>query len=171
MATNKSDKSNRSVLSQLQSVGEDALGRLAKSPATRTALTSALQLKDRAGKTLSGLEGVETRLDAIEKRLAALEGKAKKTTRALDDAEDGFEACRGEDAGGRACLDRDAADFLARRAQPQAARHDLEPRRSRACDLPVELERDRLGRIDRDVARAHHLDLVVADVTAVVELR
>ncbi len=68
------------MLSQLQSVGEDALGRLAKSPATRTALTSALQLKDRAGKTLSGLEGVESRLDAVEKRLAALEGKAKKTT-------------------------------------------------------------------------------------------
>ncbi len=71
---------NKSVISQLQSVGEDALGRIAKSPATRSALNSALQLKDKAGKTISGLEGVETRLDAIEKRLSALEGKTKPAT-------------------------------------------------------------------------------------------
>jgi hypothetical protein len=68
---------NKSVLSQLQSVGEDAIGRLTKSPATRTALEKGMQLKDRAGKTLSGLEDVERRLAAIEKRLSALEGKPK----------------------------------------------------------------------------------------------
>ena len=68
---------NKSVLSQLQSVGEDAVARIAKSPAARTALQQGNQLKDRAGKTISGLEGIEERLAAIEKRLAALEGKAK----------------------------------------------------------------------------------------------
>ena len=68
---------NKSVLSQLQSVGEDAVARIAKSPAARSALEKGSQLKDRAGKTLSGLEGIEERLAAIEKRLAALEGKAK----------------------------------------------------------------------------------------------
>jgi hypothetical protein len=68
---------NKSVLSQLQSVGEDAVARIAKSPAARSALEKGSQLKDRAGKTISGLEGVEERLAAIEKRLAALEGKAK----------------------------------------------------------------------------------------------
>ena len=73
-------KDNRSVLSQLQSVGEDAITRIAKSPAARSALERGSQLKDRAGKTLSGLEGIEERLGAIEKRLAALEGKAKPAT-------------------------------------------------------------------------------------------
>ena len=72
MATNKN-----TVLSQLQSVGEDAVARITKSPAARSALQKGSQLKDRAGKTLSGLEGIEVRLAAIEKRLAALEGKAK----------------------------------------------------------------------------------------------
>jgi len=71
---------NKSVLSQLQSVGEDAIGRIAKSPTTRSALNSAMQLKERAGKTLNGLEDVEARLAAIEKRLSALEGKAKPAT-------------------------------------------------------------------------------------------
>jgi hypothetical protein len=74
-------KDNRSVLSQLQSVGEDAITRIAKSPAARSALEKGTQLKGRAGKTLSGLEGVEERLIAIEKRLAALEGKAKPATK------------------------------------------------------------------------------------------
>jgi hypothetical protein len=68
---------NKSVLSQLQSVGEDAVARIAKSPAARSALQKGNQLKDRAGKTISGLEGIEERLAAIEKRLSALEGKAK----------------------------------------------------------------------------------------------
>ena len=72
---------NKSVLSQLQSVGEDAVARIAKSPAARSALEKGSQLKDRAGKTISGLEGVEERLAAIEKRLSALEGKAKPAAR------------------------------------------------------------------------------------------
>jgi hypothetical protein len=59
---------NKSVLSQLQSVGEDAIGRITKSPAARSALEKGSQLKDRAGKTLSGFEGIEDRLKSIEKR-------------------------------------------------------------------------------------------------------
>ena len=68
---------NNSVLSQLLAAGVAAIPRIAKTPAARSALEKGSQLKDRAGKTLSGLEGVEERLSAIEKRLAALEGKAK----------------------------------------------------------------------------------------------
>jgi len=68
---------NKSVLSQLQSVGEDAIGRITKSPAARSALEKGSQLKDRAGKTLSGFEGIEDRLKSIEKRLSALEANAK----------------------------------------------------------------------------------------------
>ena len=71
----------KSVLSQLQSVSEEALERITKSQATRSAIQSAIQLKDRAGRTLSGLEGVEERLAAIEKRLTALEGQKKPATR------------------------------------------------------------------------------------------
>jgi hypothetical protein len=71
---------NKSVFSQLQSVGEDALERIAKSPATRSALSSAIQLKDRAGKTIAGVEGLESRLAAIEKRLSTLEGTPKPAT-------------------------------------------------------------------------------------------
>ena len=68
---------NKSVLSQIQAVSEDAIGRITKSPTTRSALEKGMQLKDRAGKTLSGLDAVEARLAAIEKRLAKLEAKAK----------------------------------------------------------------------------------------------
>jgi hypothetical protein len=71
----------KSVLSQLQSVSEEALERITKSQATRSAIQSAIQLKDRAGRTLSGLEGIEERLAAIEKRLTALEGQKKPATR------------------------------------------------------------------------------------------
>ena len=73
----------KSVISQLQSVGEDALEKLTSSDVTRQALQSAMNLKDRAGKTITGFESIEKRLDAIEKRLAALEGpkKAAPTTR------------------------------------------------------------------------------------------
>ena len=70
----------KSVISQLQSVGEDALGKVAGSDAARSALQSALQLKDRAARSLPSFDAIEKRLDGIEKRLAALEGSAKKTT-------------------------------------------------------------------------------------------
>jgi hypothetical protein len=71
----------RTVISQLQSAGEEALGKLAQSPATRNALQGAMNAKDRVEKIVRGLDGIEKRVAAIEKRLAALEKTpAKKTT-------------------------------------------------------------------------------------------
>jgi hypothetical protein len=70
----------KKVISQIQSAGEDAIGRLAKTDTARNAIQRATELRDRAGKTLAGLERIEARLDAIEKRLAALEGSPRKTS-------------------------------------------------------------------------------------------
>jgi hypothetical protein len=84
MAQNK-----KSVIGQIQAVGEDALGKITKNPATRSALQSASQLKDKGGKVLAGFEAIDKRLASIEKRLAALEGKPKKpstTTRSRSTA-------------------------------------------------------------------------------------
>ncbi len=67
----------KSVMSQLASVGEGALDKLAHSPATRTALQGAMQLKDRGEKLVHGLDSVDDRLAAIERRLDALEKAAK----------------------------------------------------------------------------------------------
>src|SRR3954471_7258387 len=67
----------KSMISQLQSVGEDALGKLASNDVARSALQSAMKVKERAERSLTGSEEVERRLDAIEKRLAALEGTKK----------------------------------------------------------------------------------------------
>jgi len=63
----------KTVISQLQSVGEGALGKLAQSPATRTAFQGAIQVKERGERFLHSLESIEARLGAIEKRLTALE--------------------------------------------------------------------------------------------------
>jgi hypothetical protein len=67
----------KSVMSQLASVGEGALEKLAHSPATRTALQGAMQLKDRGEKLMHGLDSVDDRLAAIERRLDALEKASK----------------------------------------------------------------------------------------------
>jgi len=68
----------KSVISQLQSVSEDALEKIASSAATRSALQSAMQLKDRGQRILTGFESIETRLTLIEKRLSVLEEQVKK---------------------------------------------------------------------------------------------
>jgi hypothetical protein len=71
------------VISQLQSVSEGALGKFTQSSATRSAAQAAMQLKDRGDRILRGLESIEERLTAIEKRLGAIEAQVKKpaTTR------------------------------------------------------------------------------------------
>lgn len=69
----------KSVISQIQTVGEEALGKIAKTDAARNALQRASELRERAGKSLTGLEAVEKRLDAIEARLTALEGKPSRS--------------------------------------------------------------------------------------------
>jgi len=69
----------KSVISQLQTAGESALGKVAQNSTTRSALRGAMQLKDRGERIVHGLESIDTRLEAIEKRLAALEAKAPKS--------------------------------------------------------------------------------------------
>ena len=71
----------RSVISQLASVGEEALGQLATNPVTRKALESALQVKDRVERLVAGLADVDGRLTKLEKRVAALEKPKSSTTR------------------------------------------------------------------------------------------
>jgi cell division protein FtsB len=68
----------KTVVSHLQSAGEEALGKIAQSPAATKALQSALQLKDRVEKSVRSLDGMEKRVAAIEKRLNALEKTPKK---------------------------------------------------------------------------------------------
>lgn len=80
----------RNPLSQLASLGEEALGKLAQNPTTHRAVQSALQLKDRVddlSKRVRGLESMDKRFAAIERRLDKLEksgggsgsGSARKT--------------------------------------------------------------------------------------------
>jgi len=71
----------RTMLGQLTSVGEGAIGRLAQNPVTHKALESAMQVKDRVEKAVRGLESMERRMAAVEKRLDALEKPKRTTTR------------------------------------------------------------------------------------------
>jgi hypothetical protein len=69
----------RTVISQLASAGEEALGKLAQNPVTHKALEGALGVKDRLEKLVSSLADMDGRVSRIEKRLDALE-KGKRTT-------------------------------------------------------------------------------------------
>jgi len=71
----------KTMLGQLTSVGEGAIGRLAQNPVTHKALESAMQVKDRVEKVVRGLESMERRMAAVEKRLDALEKPKRTTTR------------------------------------------------------------------------------------------
>ncbi len=70
----------RTMISQLQSVGEGALGKLAQSPVTHKALEGAIQVKDRVEKVVRGLEAMDERVAKLEARIAELE-KAKTPAR------------------------------------------------------------------------------------------
>lgn len=72
----------KSVISQLQSVGEGAIEKITHNTATRSALQGAIQLKDRGEQLVTGLIAVEGRLASVEKRLAALEGQKRKSATA-----------------------------------------------------------------------------------------
>jgi len=63
----------RTVISQLASAGEEALGQLVQNPVTRKALEGALQVKDRVEKLVTGLAAIDGRVSRLEKRVAALE--------------------------------------------------------------------------------------------------
>jgi hypothetical protein len=71
----------RTMLGQLTSVGEGAIGKLTQNPVTHRALESAIQVKDRVEKVVRGLETMEKRMVAVEKRLEALEKPKRRTTR------------------------------------------------------------------------------------------
>jgi hypothetical protein len=70
----------RTMLGQLTSVGEGAIGRLAQNPVTNKALEGAIQVKERVEKVVRGLESMEGRMAAVEKRLEALEKPKKRVT-------------------------------------------------------------------------------------------
>jgi hypothetical protein len=67
-----------SQLQQLQNVSEEALGKITQNQTARSAVQSAMQLKDKGDKLFSSLGSIEGRLATIEKRLDALEGKTAK---------------------------------------------------------------------------------------------
>jgi len=70
----------RTMLGQLTSVGEGAIGRLAQNPVTHKAVEGAIQVKERVEKVVRGLESMERRMVAVEKRLEALEKPKRRTT-------------------------------------------------------------------------------------------
>jgi hypothetical protein len=77
----EAEMARKTMISQLASVGEEALGQLAANPVTRRALEGAMQVKDRVEKLVSGVSDLEKRVATLEKKLASLE-KPKKATAA-----------------------------------------------------------------------------------------
>ena len=71
-------KTVMSQLQQLQTVSEGALEELTQNQATRSAIQGATQLRERGDRILRGLDSIEDRLTAIEKRLAGLEAQGRK---------------------------------------------------------------------------------------------
>jgi len=71
----------RTMLGQLTSVGEGAIGKLAQNPVTSRAVEGALQAKERVEKVVRSLESMEERMAAVEKRLEALEKPKRAATR------------------------------------------------------------------------------------------
>ena len=62
----------RSLFSQMASLGEDALGRLAQNPTTSRMMQSAVELKERVddlARRVRGLEEMEQRLERLEQRM------------------------------------------------------------------------------------------------------
>lgn len=77
-------KPKQSVISQLQSLSEDALAKLASSDIAKEAIQGAQQIRDRVERLVKSVAELDDRLDALEKRVSALEPKkatpARKTT-------------------------------------------------------------------------------------------
>ncbi|HZQ03479.1 MAG TPA: hypothetical protein VFA88_05590 [Gaiellaceae bacterium] len=69
------------VISQLASAGEEALGTLVQNPVTRKALEGALQVKERVEKLVTGVADINSRLARLEQRVDALEKSATTTAR------------------------------------------------------------------------------------------
>jgi len=63
----------KNVLSQFASIGEEALGKIAQNPSASKLMQGAMEKVDDLSRRVRGLEGMETRIAGIEKRLARLE--------------------------------------------------------------------------------------------------
>jgi hypothetical protein len=63
----------KNVFSQFASLGEEALGKIAQNPSASKVLQGAMEKVDDLGKRVRGLEGMESRIAGIEKRLDRLE--------------------------------------------------------------------------------------------------
>jgi len=69
----------KTMIEQLTSAGEGAIGKIVQNPVTHKALESALQVKDRVEKMVGSLGELETRVAKLEKRVDALD-KPKRST-------------------------------------------------------------------------------------------
>jgi hypothetical protein len=82
---------SRSPLEQLTALGEDVIGRASKNPTAHKVVQGANQIKDWADelqKQLRGLQSVEQRLAALEKRVHVLEGGEPEPVEVADAAAD-----------------------------------------------------------------------------------
>ena len=70
----------RSMMSQLASVSEGAIGRLASAEMTQRAFQGALQLKDRVERMVLAISELDDRVANLEKRVTALEKPRRRTT-------------------------------------------------------------------------------------------
>jgi hypothetical protein len=71
----------RTMMAQLASVSEGALGRLAQSDLSKATLQGALMLKDRVERLMGSMTDLDERVSELEKRVAALEKPKRTTTR------------------------------------------------------------------------------------------
>ena len=68
----------RSMMAQLASVSESALGKLTQSDLSKATLQGALVLKERVERLMGSMTDLDERMSALEKRVSALE-KPKRT--------------------------------------------------------------------------------------------
>jgi hypothetical protein len=71
-----------SALDRLTSLGEDVLGKASQNPTASKFIQQGMQLKakvDDLSKRVRGLEGMEKKINQLEKRIAKLESAAKKS--------------------------------------------------------------------------------------------
>jgi hypothetical protein len=69
----------RTMMAQLASVSEGALGKLASSGVTKSALEGAFVLKERVERLMKGMAELDDRVDVLEKRVSALEKPKPRT--------------------------------------------------------------------------------------------
>ena len=154
----------KTVISQLQSVGEGALGKLAQSPATRSAVQGAVQVKERGERLLGRSSRSRSGWRAIEKRLGALEKASAQASAATGAAR-------------RRRAPREPPPTRPRRAPSAGTRSRSAPGTisNRAGVVPSCSPSTSTGMglvgVDAHPGAPHDLDAGMADVAAPVELR